>query len=68
MVHGFCVGGGLEVALACDIRWASRTARFGITAARLGIVYSLAATRRLASVVGPSHARDLLYTGRLLDA
>ena len=68
MVHGFCVGGGLEVALACDIRWASRAARFGITAARLGIVYSLAATRRLASVVGPSHARDLLYTGRLLDA
>jgi enoyl-CoA hydratase/carnithine racemase len=68
MIHGFCVGGGLEVALACDLRWASRTARLGITAARLGIVYSLAATRRLASVVGPSHARDLLMSGRLVDA
>lgn len=68
LIHGFCVGGGLELALACDLRWASRTARFGITAARLGIVYSFRATRRLASVVGPSRARDLLYSGRLVDA
>lgn len=68
MIHGFCVGGGLELALACDMRWASRASRFGITAARLGIVYSLAATRRLAGVVGPSHARDLLFSGRLVDA
>ncbi len=68
MIYGFCVGGGLELALACDVRWASRTARFGITAARLGIVYSIGATRRLASVVGPSHARDLLFSGRLVDA
>lgn len=68
MIHGFCVGGGLELALACDVRWASRTARFGITAARLGIVYSMGATRRLASLVGPSHARDLLFSGRLVDA
>ncbi len=66
MIHGFCVGGGLEVALACDLRFASRAARFGITAARLGIIYGLASTRRLASVVGPSHARDLLFSGRLV--
>ena len=68
LIHGFCLGGGLEVALACDLRWASQTARFGITAARLGIVYSLIATRRLASTVGPSHARDLLYSGRLIGS
>ncbi len=68
LIHGACIGGGLEVALACDFRWAGRTARFGITAARLGIVYSLSATRRLASIVGPSHARDMLFTGRLIDA
>lgn len=68
MIHGFCVGGGLELALACDVRWASRTSRFGITAARLGIIYSFGATRRLAGVVGPSHARDLLYSARLIDA
>ncbi len=68
MVHGFCIGGGLELALACDLRWTSSTGRFGITAARLGIVYSLDATRRLARVVGPSHARDLLFSGRLVEA
>jgi enoyl-CoA hydratase/carnithine racemase len=68
MIHGFCVGGGLEVALACDLRWTSTSGRFGITAARLGIVYGPGATRRLASVVGPSHARDLLFSGRLVDA
>jgi len=68
LIHGFCVGGGLEIALACDLRWASRTARFGITAARLGIVYSLLATRRLTSIVGSSHARDLLYSGRLIGS
>jgi enoyl-CoA hydratase len=66
MIHGFCVGGGLEVALACDLRFAARTARFGITAARLGIIYGLGSTRRLASIVGPSHARDILFSGRLL--
>jgi enoyl-CoA hydratase/carnithine racemase len=68
MIHGFCVGGGLEVALACDLRWTSTTGRFGITAARLGIVYGPGATRRLAGVVGTSHARDLLFSGRLVDA
>jgi enoyl-CoA hydratase len=66
MVHGFCVGGGLELALACDLRFASRTARFGITAARLGIIYGFTSTRRLAGIVGPSHARDILFSGRLV--
>ncbi len=68
MIHGVCVGGGLEIALACDFRLTSRTGRFGITAARLGIVYSSSATRRLASIVGPSHARDILFSARLIDA
>ncbi len=68
MIRGSCVGGGLEVALACDLRFASRTSRFGITAARLGIVYGYASTRRLATMVGPGHARDLLFSGRLVGA
>jgi enoyl-CoA hydratase/carnithine racemase len=68
MIHGFCVGGGLEVALACDLRFASRASRFGITAARLGIIYGFTSTRRLASIVGPSHARDLLFSGRLVGS
>jgi enoyl-CoA hydratase/carnithine racemase len=66
MIHGFCVGGGLELALACDLRFASRTARFGITAARLGIVYEFKSTRLLAGIVGLSHARDILFSGRLV--
>ena len=66
MIQGFCVGGGLQVALACDLRFAGRTARFGITAARLGIIYGLTSTRRLLETVGPSHARDLLFSGRLV--
>ena len=68
MIHGFCVGGGLELAMACDLRWTSLSGRFGITAVRLGIVYGLVATRRLARIIGPSHARDLLFSGRLIDA
>jgi len=66
VIQGFCVGGGLEVALACDLRFAGQTARFGITAARLGIIYGLTSTRRLVETVGPSHARDLLFIGRLV--
>jgi enoyl-CoA hydratase/carnithine racemase len=66
MIHGVCVGGGLELALSCDLRFASRGARFGITAARLGIVYGFTSTRRLASIVGPGHARDILFSGRLV--
>jgi enoyl-CoA hydratase/carnithine racemase len=68
MIYGFCVGGGLEVALACDLRFASRTSRFGITAARLGIIYGFTSTRRLASIIGPGHARDLLFSGRLVGS
>jgi enoyl-CoA hydratase/carnithine racemase len=68
MIHGHCIGGGLELALACDFRMSSRIARFGIAAARLGIVYSLPATRRLAGIVGPSHARDILLSARLIEA
>ncbi|ATE53374.1 enoyl-CoA hydratase/isomerase family protein [Actinosynnema pretiosum] len=67
-VDGFCVGGGCELALACDIRIASARARFGITPAKLGIVYSLTATKRLVDVVGPSWAKQVLLTGELVDA
>jgi len=67
-ISGACVGAGCGVALCCDIRFADTTARFGITPARLGLVYSVADTKRLIDVVGAAHARDLLLTGRLIDA
>jgi enoyl-CoA hydratase/carnithine racemase len=67
-VRGPCVGGGMALALACDLRIVDSAARFGITPAKLGLVYSLEDTKRLVDVVGPANAKDILFTGRLLDA
>ncbi|MFC4056840.1 enoyl-CoA hydratase/isomerase family protein [Planomonospora corallina] len=68
MVEGFCVGGGCQLALACDLRLAAAGARFGVTPAKLGIVYPLSSTRRLVEHVGPSAAKLLLYSADLIDA
>lgn len=68
MIQGACVGGGLGLALACDLRFAASDARMGITPGKLGLVYPLGDTKRLVQAVGPSHAKDLLFTGRLLGA
>lgn len=67
-IRGACVGGGCGIALCCDLRIASRDARFGITPARLGLAYSFEDTRRLVNAVGPAHAKDILFTGQLIDA
>ena len=67
-IGGFCLGGGLAIALQADLRIASDAASFGIPAARLGLAYSAAMVRQLVSVVGPAHARMLLYTGSRIDA
>ncbi len=68
MIHGDCVGGGVEIAIACDLRFCSTDSRFGITPAKLGICYSMASTRRVSQSIGPSRTKDLLYTGRLINA
>jgi len=68
LIQGPCVGGGMGLALACDLRFCADDARLGITPAKLGLVYPMSDTRRLVQAVGPSAAKDLLYTGRLLDA
>lgn len=68
VIDGACVGGGLGLALACDLRLASARARFAITPAKLGLVYSADDSRRLVHAVGMARARALLLTGRLLDA
>jgi enoyl-CoA hydratase/carnithine racemase len=68
MIQGFCIGGGCELALACDLRFADSTARFAITPAKLGIVYSFESTRRLAGVVGPSFAKLLLFSANQVSA
>ena len=68
MVHGYCIGGGCGLALACDLRFADERASFGITPAKLGLVYSLDSTKRLVDVVGPSRAKWILMSGQRVDA
>lgn len=67
-VQGPCVGGGCQLAAACDLRFADTTARFGVTPAKLGIVYDAGSTARLARLVGVSTAKYLLFSAELIDA
>jgi len=68
MINGYCLGGGLELALACDIRIASEDASFGQPEIRLGIIPGGGATQRLPGLVGPAIAKELMFTGRIIDA
>ncbi|MFC7843435.1 enoyl-CoA hydratase/isomerase family protein [Streptomyces sp. NPDC057382] len=68
VIRGHCVGGGAQLAAACDLRFAEEGALFGVTPAKLGIVYPASSTRRLASLVGPATAKYLLFSGELIDA
>ena len=68
MVHGYCIGGGCGLALACDLRFADEQASFAITPAKLGLVYSLESTRRLVEVVGPAQAKWILMSGQRVGA
>jgi enoyl-CoA hydratase/carnithine racemase len=67
-VNGFCMGGGCNVAMSCDFRFAVPAATFAIPAARLSIVYGIAGTRRLLSLVGLSNAKRILYSAEKFDA
>lgn len=67
-INGPAIGAGLSVALACDIRYAARGARMGVPFVKLGLHPGMATTHLLPDVVGPAAARDLLLTGRLVDA
>lgn len=68
MVNGLCLGGGLEVAMACDIRIASDKAVFGQPELFLGIIPGSGATQRLPRLVGPGRARQMVFTGDTIDA
>jgi enoyl-CoA hydratase/carnithine racemase len=67
-IEGFAIGGGTQVAVACDLRVCGETSRFGVTPAKLGIVYALPSTARLVETVGPAWARWILLTGDLVDS
>jgi enoyl-CoA hydratase/carnithine racemase len=67
-IEGACIGAGCGIALSCDLRYASESARFGITPAKLGLLYPLNDTRRLVDAVGQSVAREMLFSARHLGA
>ena len=67
ILRGVAVGGGLGLALACDLRFCAADAHLAVTPAKLGLVYGHAETRRLAELVGPSRAKDLLFTARRIE-
>jgi enoyl-CoA hydratase len=67
-IEGNALGGGLELALCCDIRIASERARFGLPEVRLAVTPGAGGTQRLPRVVGPARARELILTGRVIDA
>ena len=68
MIHGFCIGGGMATALGADLRYAADDAVFAIPAARLGLGYHMAGLDALARLVGPSTAKEILFTARRYDA
>ena len=68
LIEGYCIGGGLATALAADVRIATDDATFGIPAARLGLGYEYAGLAKLARVVGPARARDIMLSARYFDA
>ena len=68
MIRGFCVGGGVSIALSCDMRIASEDSVFAVPAAKLGLGYAFEGVRKLVDVVGPSFAREIFYTARQFAA
>jgi enoyl-CoA hydratase/carnithine racemase len=67
LIHGFCMGGAVGLAMACDLRFAAEGARFGIPAARLSIVYPPEAIAQLVDLVGPAYAKDILFSARTVS-
>ena len=68
LIEGYCIGGGLATALSADIRIATPDSRFGIPAARLGLGYEYEGLAKLARVVGPARARDIMFSARFMEA
>ncbi|HLK26927.1 MAG TPA: enoyl-CoA hydratase [Caulobacteraceae bacterium] len=68
MIRGYCIGGGMAVALSCDMRVCSDDSRFGIPAARLGLGYGYEGLKTLTDLVGPSFAKEIMFTARHFTA
>lgn len=68
LLHGYCLGMALELALACDIRIAAAGTRLGLPETRLGLIPDVGGTTRLVRLIGPGRAKELIFTGRQIDA
>jgi enoyl-CoA hydratase/carnithine racemase len=68
MIRGHCIGGGVEIAACCDLRFTDPTGIFGVTPAKVGIVYTPSSTKALIDLVGPAMTKYLLFSGELIDA
>jgi len=68
MIYGYCLGGGVEIALACDLRYCGASAQFGIPAAKLGLAYNIEGHKRLMETVGHARAREIMLLGRRYNA
>jgi len=68
MIRGYCIGGGLGLAVCCDLRIASDNSKFAIPAAKLGLGYAFTGIKRLADLVGPSFTKEIFFTARQFDA
>jgi len=67
-VNGYALGGGTEMALACDFVYAAETAQFGLPEINLGIIPGFGGTQRLSRLIGPNMAREMIYTGKMINA
>jgi enoyl-CoA hydratase/carnithine racemase len=67
-IRGHCIGGGVELAAACDLRFTDPTGVFGVTPAKVGVVYAPASTKALLDLIGPATTKYLLFSGELMDA
>ena len=68
MIQGYCIGGGLGLAVCCDLRIASADSRFAVPAAKLGLGYGFPGIKRLSDLVGPAFTKEIFYTARQFDA
>jgi enoyl-CoA hydratase/carnithine racemase len=68
MIRGHCIGGGVEIAACCDLRFTDPSGVFGVTPAKVGIVYTPSSTKALIDLVGPAMTKYLLFSGELIDA
>ncbi len=68
MIRGFCIGGGLGLAIACDLRFCTEGSKFALPAAKLGLGYGYAGLERFLQTIGPAHTKDIFYSARQLEA